>query len=238
VLEGFLARGEENGYSAEVSANPKDVGSGPRRGLLVIGGDAPSPQTLARCAREADIVIAADSGYDACRAAGVVPDLVVGDMDSLSDRRLLAELPASRVREFPRDKDETDTEIGVRLLREKGCGPVTIAGGGGGRLDHLLGVVALFERDQPPSRWLTTAEEIVLVEGAAEIGECAGATISVFPLGDGAGDMRSEGLYWPLDGLSFGRGTAGISNRATSDIVRIFVGRGRLLVIKSIVRDS
>ncbi|HEY9592929.1 MAG TPA: thiamine diphosphokinase, partial [Spirochaetia bacterium] len=184
-------------------------GTAPRRGLLVIGGDGPSPAALAKCARDSDIVIAADSGFDACRAAGVEPLLVVGDMDSLSDRRLLDALPRDRVMIFPRDKDETDTEIGVRILRERGCAHLTIAGGGGGRLDHLLGVVALFERPEPPSRWLTTSEEILLVEGEAVIDGCAGATISVFPVGAGVSGMRSEGLHWPLDGLTFARGWAG-----------------------------
>jgi len=52
-------------------------------GLLVIGGDGPPPGILARLAADAGFTVAADSGLDGCIAAGVVPDLVVGDMDSL-----------------------------------------------------------------------------------------------------------------------------------------------------------
>ena len=201
------------------------------RGLLVIGGQGPSPKALRDCARGTRLVVAADSGLDRCIAAGLAPDLIVGDMDSLSDRALLARFPPERVMIFPRDKDETDTEIGMRLLLEKGCPAVTIAGGGGGRIDHVLGLAALFERDPAPSRWVTDREDLCLVEGEVEFSGWLGSTVSVFPLGARAARMHSEGLQWPLDGLEFPRGCAGISNRATAERVLISVGIGKLLVI-------
>ncbi len=204
---------------------------GAARGLLVIGGSGPSPSVLRSCARGVRMVVAADSGLDHCIAAEVTPDLVVGDMDSLSDRALLSRFPAERVIAFSHDKDETDTEIGVRLLFQKGCRLITIAGGGGGRLDHLLGVAALFERDPAPSRWVTDREDLLLVEGEAVFSGWRGSTVSVFPVGARAGEMHSDGLQWPLDGLEFRRGFAGISNRAVADTVRISVGEGKLLVI-------
>jgi thiamine pyrophosphokinase len=220
-----------------MSSDHRWAETGASQGLLVIGGAAPAPGELLLCARGMHLVIAADSGYDHCRAAGLVPDLVVGDMDSLSDPDALERLPAARVMRFPRDKDETDTEIGMRLLLEKGCTRITIAGGGGGRIDHLLGIAGLFERERPPVRWVTDREDMHLVEGELFLEGCRGATVSVFPLGAGAGDMRSEGLFWPLSGLEFARGSAGISNRAVADRIRITVGNGRLLVIKSYPKD-
>lgn len=207
-----------------------------RRGLLVIGGAGPSPRELVACARDADLVVAADSGLDLALAAGLTPDMVVGDMDSLSDVALLRRFSPEKVLAFPRDKEETDTEIGMRILREKGCGQITIAGGGGGRIDHLLGIAALFERVPAPSRWLTDQEDIRLVDGTAECAGWSGSTISVFPVGERAADMHSEGLQWPLDGLEFRRGFGGISNRATADRVRITVGTGKLLVVQSFVK--
>jgi thiamine pyrophosphokinase len=200
-------------------------------GLLVTGGTGPLPHVLRDIARDNPLVIAADSGLDHCIAAGITPELIVGDMDSLSSRALLSRFPAEKVVTFSHDKDETDTEIGLRLLFEKGCTEVTIAGGGGGRIDHLLGVAALFERNPGPSRWVTDHEDLWRVEGEAEFSGWLGSTVSVFTLGERASLLRSEGLQWPLDGLEFQRGFAGISNRAVADTVRIAVGNGRLLVI-------
>jgi thiamine pyrophosphokinase len=206
--------------------------------LLLIGGAGPGKDALALIARGMDLIVAADSGLEPALDAGLLPDLVVGDMDSLSDVSLLDRFPPSRVLTFPRDKDETDTEIGMRIMRERGCREITLAGGGSGRIDHLLGIAALFERPAPPTRWLTDYEEMRLVEREAEFGGWQGCTVSIFPVGNRAARMRSEGLQWPLDGLEFRRGFGGISNRATAARVRISVGVGRLLVIRSLLSDA
>jgi len=214
--------------------NPRSTAAQKGRGLLVVGGAGPGRQLLADYARGMDVIVAADSGLEAALAAGITPAFVVGDMDSLSDCALLDQFPPERVVRFSPDKDETDTEIGMRTLRERGCGDITIAGGAGGRIDHLLAIAALFERDAPPRRWLTDREDIRLVEGAADFAGWEGATVSVFPLGARASDMHSEGLHWPLDGLEFRRGYGGISNRVTAERVRISVGIGKLLVVRSL----
>ena len=54
------------------------------RALIVLGGDLPSPMLLKRCASCAELTIAADRGLEAFEAAGVLPDLLLGDMDSVS----------------------------------------------------------------------------------------------------------------------------------------------------------
>jgi thiamine pyrophosphokinase len=234
VLERFRFLNHE-GEIATLPGMPgaaRDAGDTVRQGLLVIGGSGPTPNVLRDCAKGVQLVIAADSGLDRCIEAGIVPDLVVGDMDSLSDRAVLARFAPEKVMLFSHEqKDETDTEIGARLAFEKGCRVVTIAGGGGGRMDHLLGVAALFERDPAPTRWVTDREDLRLVAGEAVFDGWRGSTVSVFPVGARAAGMHSEGLQWPLDGLEFRRGYGGISNRAVADRVRIAVGIGKLLVI-------
>jgi thiamine pyrophosphokinase len=208
------------------------------KGLLVIGGAGPSPVVLRECARGVDLVVAADSGLEPLLAAGLIPSLVVGDMDSLSDQSLLDGVPPERILRFPPDKDETDTEIGLRVMTEQGCRDITLAGGGGGRIDHLLGIAALFERPAPPSRWFTDKEEIHLVEGEREFVGWERSTVSVFPVGPGASRLSSKGLQWPLEGLEFPRGYGGISNRVTGPRVVIKVGIGKLLVIRSAGDDT
>jgi thiamine pyrophosphokinase len=208
------------------------------RGLLVIGGAGPSPTVLRECAHGMDLIVAADSGLDLAASAGLSPSLVVGDMDSLSDQSLLDAYPPENILRFSPDKDETDTEIGLRVMKERGCTDVTLAGGGGGRIDHLLAIAALFERERPPLRWLTDREEIILIEGEREFTGWERSTVSVFPLGAVASDLSSSGLQWPLDGLEFPRGYGGISNRVTGRRVVIKVGIGKLLVIRSRSDDT
>ncbi len=202
-------------------------------GLLFIGGKGPRPELMEEYRNGTGVVAAADSGLETALILGFTPDLVVGDMDSLSDESLLDRFQ-DRVLRFPQDKDETDTEIGLRLLQERGCTEVVIAGGGGGRLDHLLGIVILFERAHPPTRWITDRDDVRLIQGEAVLEGVRGETVSLFPLGDGAGMLGSEGLKWELDGLELTRGYAGISNVVTRDRARVRVGKGRLLMVRTL----
>ncbi|MBL8966792.1 MAG: thiamine diphosphokinase [Spirochaetaceae bacterium] len=207
--------------------------------LLAIGAEAPLRERLAARLPEFGLVCAADSGLDLLHAWGVEPDLIVGDMDSLAKPELLGAYPKAEILRFPRGKDESDTEIGLRILRERGADRVVLAGGGGGRLDHLLAIRALFERSCRPDEWHTTGEELRLVaEGERYSWEAPrGETVSVFPLATGAGGMASGGLAWPLAGLAWGPGEFGLSNETLGGPAWVEAGRGDLLVVRLLASD-
>ena len=81
-----------------------------------------------------DLVIAADAGFQTCRKAGIVPDLLLGDFDSMDQPADFANIHRS-----PVEKDDTDTMLAVKTALEQGCDTVYIYGGTGGkRLDHTL----------------------------------------------------------------------------------------------------
>jgi thiamine pyrophosphokinase len=179
------------------------------------------------------VVVAADSGLLLAREFDIPPDYIVGDMDSLPDLKLLDEYEDFRVHRFPREKDYTDTELGIQLLREKGCEKIVIIGGGGGRMDHFLSLYSLFHRENPPSAWLTDRDEIVYVNSRYELRERGGREISLFPVGREPVRMSSRGLKWPLDGLVWQVGDAGISNVVTGAAAEIEVLSGGLILMSS-----
>lgn len=201
--------------------------------LLAIGGEAPPRDVLADRLPGFGLICAADSGLDLLASWKVAPGLIVGDMDSLSDLSLLERCPNAEILRFPTAKDDSDTEIGLKLLRERGADRVVIAGGGGGRLDHLLAIRALFGRACHPDEWHTAHESCYrLGEGETlELATRAGATISVFPTGNGASGMESEGLRWPLAGLAWDACGFGLSNEALGGRVTVKAGKGSLLVV-------
>lgn len=201
-------------------------------GCLFTGGAGPPLCRAREHLKSARITAAADSGLLLARELGVVPDYIVGDMDSLPPS-LLEEYSRSTIVRYPRDKDHTDTELGIRLLREKGCTRVILAGGGGGRLDHLLAVYSLFHREDPPDLWLTDREEAVHIDSRYEIRNWKNREVSLLPLGEETAEMESHGLKWPLSGLRWKAGDIGISNVVTEDIAWIKMQRGRLLLIRS-----
>jgi thiamine pyrophosphokinase len=222
--------------------------------LLVTGGDAPPPERLAPRLGDFGLVCAADSGLDVLVDWGVEPDMIVGDMDSVSDPALVARFPRAKLLIEPRDKDFTDTELGLYALAEGGADRIVLAGGGGGRLDHLLAIRALFERaperawraasgiyarQRPrPAEWHTAREVVYLVaEGTRlEVKAEPGSIVSVFPLAQGAQGMESEGLKWALRGLSWGPGDCGVSNLAPGGGFRVWAGKGDLLVALALSR--
>jgi thiamine pyrophosphokinase len=203
------------------------------RGLAFTGGEGPPPDIARRLCEGADLVAAADSGLIAAEAAGIRPDWITGDMDSLDDLQRLEKYPSERVIRHPREKDDTDTELVLKLLWEKGCDEVWILGGGGGRVDHLFAVRSLFERDRFPRRWFTAAEDIFGIEapGVLRWNAAPGGVVSVFPLGGGPWKASSGGLRWPLDHLNWNRGFFGVSNVITGESFSIKAEAGRFMIV-------
>ena len=211
-----------------------------RLGIVFAGGAGPDPGLLARMVAAAGaesgglLTAAADSGLLLAEAAGVRPDWIVGDMDSLGDegRLRLAAYPEASILSFPEDKDNTDTEIALDVLWSNGCRDVWIVGGGGGRLAHLLGIRDLFERPRFPRRWITAAEDVYCVDGDGMAMELEiGDLVSVFPLAEGPWRAESWGLKWPLSDTEWRRGSNGISNVAGEREVEIRSVRGRFMVV-------
>jgi thiamine pyrophosphokinase len=208
------------------------------RGIAFIGGEGPLPDLGRRLAQGADLIVAADSGLIAAEDAGLIPHVVLGDMDSLDDAGRLEKYPANRVFRYPCDKDDTDTELALRFLWDRGCDEIWLIGGGGGRMDHFLAVRSLFERERKPDRWITAREDAFSLKEGAVFSPGDGALkgagrggISVFPLGTGPWQAESRGLKWPLNELPWDRGFFGVSNSASGGDVEIRVKQGQFLVI-------
>lgn len=85
--------------------------------------------------------IAADGGLDALLCLGVMPDLVIGDMDSLAGVEQLERLEKEnsvRVKRLPRKKDDTDMLAAVKEGLGAGCESFEMYGALGGRTDHTI----------------------------------------------------------------------------------------------------
>jgi len=206
------------------------------RAVVVAGssmGAGLDPEALA----SADLLVAVDGGAEAIAAAGLVPSLMVGDMDSVSDTTLHAfQAQGVEVLMLPTAKDETDTEAALRLAVERGADEIIVYGAlGGPRLDHLVGNLLLLS-----SPWLADVA-VFLVDGEHEVflvkndvvfsGE-PGDLVSLLPLTPEVHNVRTQGLLYPLAGeFLFQSGTRGISNAMVGREARVTHGDGLLLLI-------
>ena len=200
--------------------------------IVITGGAAPPLSAVAPLLDKCDFLVAADSGLDQALAYGYRPDLIVGDMDSLGDKAVLADFPEDCVKIFPVDKDYTDTEL---ALDEIGSYESRVLiGGGEGRLDHTLSLLALFESSRVPSLWISGREEIFPLNDSIVMKGTPGEVISFYPLGDRDIFFHSEGLRWPLEPVRWGRGELSLSNRFEEKRVRLEREKGSLLVIRTL----
>lgn len=184
--------------------------------VTLVGGGALDGATLARALDRAPRLVAADGGADAALALGRVPDLAVGDFDSISDGAR-ARLGAARLRHEP-DQETTDFDKALAAVPA----PLVLAVGfAGARLDHTLAAMSTLLRN--PARRVvmdTGADLCLLCPPDLTLDLPAGTRVSLFPMAPVR--CASEGLVWPTEGLDLSAaGRIGTSNAAQGGAVRL-----------------
>lgn len=204
---------------------------------VLVAGSSLAVELTAASFRGADLLIAVDGGAEALAKVGVVPSLLVGDMDSIlpATRRAL-ESQGVEVLLLPRAKDETDTEAALRLAVERGADDITVLGAlGGPRLDHLVGNLLVLTSpwlEGVRVRMVDDQHEAFLVKGKAEFAGARGDLVSLLPLTPRVDEVRTEGLLYPLEGETLLQSTTrGVSNVMTGAQAQVSHGSGVLLLI-------
>jgi thiamine pyrophosphokinase len=202
--------------------------------LIVAGGNPVKEAVVARLEPQL-WVVAADSGLDEAFRLGIRPDLVVGDMDSVSPAALdRATREGIEIERHPRAKDATDLELAVDAAARRGFIRATIIGGTGGRMAHTLAnALLLTRRREVQIEWSTSnAQLTALATGSSrDFAAADGTLLSVLAIGESA-DCTSTGLVWPLDGSPLTVGsTRGISNEIIEPSATVTVRRGLVLTV-------
>lgn len=236
--------------------------------LVLTGGTFPKKETglpvlkkiLGDLSRDV-FIIAADSGLKIAEEYSLVPDLILGDLDSVSPRTLekFKNLPKTT---FIRDKDFPDTELALKTAEERGSELTVLLGGGGGRLDHLFSIERFFHSETAPDFWIPDENIVAKIDGEDFNGgfsefvwndffdeeildelfskEYDAKTaiddrlmISVFACGKGDFEIEDEGLFWPLKNVDWKNGKYSLSNRPASKMipVKLKAKKGRFIIV-------
>lgn len=204
----------------------------PLRALLLAGGQAPPAEFVRSSYHPGDLVIAADSGLNLARAAGLKADLLVGDLDSLES----GPDAGQEVQRHPVHKNASDLELALEEAARRGAVQALVLGALGGRLDHaLFNVVALLERAHElglQTRLAEPATEVFLAgPGCHEILDRLGWHCSLLPL-DAQARLTLTGLEYKMEWEVLRRAsTRGLSNRVRAARATLEVHEGRVLVI-------
>lgn len=204
--------------------------------VIFANGELTDPDQAHLLIRPDDYILCADGGTHHALALGLIPDLVIGDMDSVTADEF-QELKRSgvHIELFPRDKDETDLELAIRHALGEKPHSILIIAALGGRLDQTLGNISLLSDpglSAVDCRLDDGLEEVLFCRDRCEVRGGDGDLVSLIPWRGAVTGIHTEGLKWPLRGeILYPEKTRGISNEMTADNAGIGISSGLLLVI-------
>jgi thiamine pyrophosphokinase len=212
------------------------------RAVIFANGLMPDLEAARSLLQAGDYLIAADGGANHLMKMGILPEIVVGDLDSVAEDTLF-ELTSAEVtiQQYPEDKDETDIELALRYAVELQPTTILVVGALGGRLDQTLANLSLLA-DPALSR-----SDIRLDDGVEEAFFCrataanggqaqvrgrSGNTLSLIPWHVPVEGVTTEGLQWPLYAETlYPFKSRGISNVMLADSASVRIQSGLLLIV-------
>lgn len=177
-----------------------------------------------------DYLIAADGGVQHAKAAGLTPNAILGDFDSLGY------IPENAT-VFPVEKDDTDSMLAIRQALSLGYYELHLYGTlDGPRLDHTLANLQSlqFLSDHGAVGYLIGEKYIATVvkNGTLIFPQTAKGILSVFCMGQDAEGVTLSGLKYELtDGTLTAGFPLGVSNHFTHKKATISVNNGSLLLL-------
>jgi thiamine pyrophosphokinase len=188
-----------------------------------------------------DIVIAADSGMEVLYRHHLTPDIIVGDFDSVSPEALsfFRDSDSIEFEELNPVKDDTDTEYALRDAISRGVHSVTILGGTGSRVDHVLGNICLLGAGLASDVEVEIVDphnRIRMIDSSITIRkkEQYGTAVSLIPFSDEVTGVTLTGFKYNLSEYTMkGFNTLGISNEIADEEATVSLKSGYLLVVES-----
>lgn len=180
-------------------------------------------------------IIAVDGGANCLYQNNIIPDLVIGDLDSI-DQNILQDWKAkTKIIKMPQDKDETDTELAIKYCAENHIKDVQIINSLHGRFDHVIGVISNLEYGIDLGMNVQVENNQTIIKLLTSNHDMSGEVdqiISLIPLSEVVEISESYGLKYLLKNEKLYRSkTRGISNILTKKRFKLNLTKGKLLVI-------
>ena len=185
---------------------------------------------IAKC--NDDFIIAADGGYDSLVRHGYMPDLLIGDFDSLK-----GDIPKDvRAIRHPKEKDDTDMFLAYGEGVKLGYTEFVMLGATGGRLDHTYANLSLLLYAKEHGHNITAMDAngiiLCLKNESLTLSGNSGDTFSVFAIGGDAHGVSIKCAKYEAENVTLSPSfPLGVSNEFIDTDAKISVKNGSLLVI-------
>lgn len=206
------------------------------RAIIFANGELPDIKLAQDLLRPDDFLIGADGGTMHIFNMGLIPNLVIGDMDSIP-ASTLSRLTSSDIDIdlYPADKNETDLELALEYAIGSGYREIIFLAALGGRLDQTISNISLLT--DPRLSTLNVSiddgmEEIFICLDQVQVRGRSGDIVSLIPWGGKVTGVATENLKWPLHGETvYPYKTRGISNEMLGEEASIKIISGLLLIV-------
>lgn len=186
-------------------------------------------------------MIAVDKGLEKLHEIGVIPNHIVGDFDSVDPKILqnYQKNPQITFHQYQAEKDNTDTDIAIRLAIQLKSTNITILGALGKRIDHAIANIHILKYAldaEIPCEILDHYNRIYLIKEKHTLSKnkIYGKYISLIPLTTEVEGITLKGFKYPLKNRALSIGSSlGISNEIVEETATIELKRGILIVIES-----
>lgn len=202
-----------------------------KKAVILCDGQVPPKDLLKAQIEEADFFIAADGGFYRASELGILPDLVIGDLDSV-DVEVLKRQRVHFIHDI--DQETNDLEKALNWLKKESFSDIHVLGATNKRMDHSLKNLSLLIRFKDCFNQLIIQDEYgycFLCTKNLEMTFEVGQAISLIPLNGRVEGITTKGLMYSLDDEFLENGLRdGTSNQVTENQVRITFSSGELLI--------
>ena len=209
-----------------------------KRAILFVNGEIGNFAPIEKLITEKTCAIAVDGGLRHLLALKITPDLLIGDLDSVSTEQVdLLTRQGVELLRFPVEKDETDLELALLETARRGYHEIYLAGALGGRVDQTLANLFLLLLPELVGSKVVVIgddQELFMIRDQAQISGLPGDIISLIPLDEQVNEVTTSGLDYPLSTATLYREhSRGISNMMNSTMASVKLSQGNLLCVHS-----
>jgi len=202
--------------------------------MIIANGNAPLKKTVDYFYQKGyNTVICADGGANSAKKIGVIPDYIIGDLDSVEKSVLKFYKNKTKVIKIKRQND-TDVEKCLKFAIKNKFEEVILLGVTGDRLDHTICNLGIIIKFFNKIKMFLIAENsfLIPVNSDITIKSKIGETISLYAFNDNT-SVTSSGLKYKLNNTKLPFGVReSTSNVSTSSLVNLKIKNGIVFVIR------